>query len=563
MSSTFNVKSEEFQKRFVFSALTAAESADGMRSSYLEGNHLHATIFSSTGVFRMVQKGLDYAAVRSWLDFCHKHHSRLCSKNSFRGLPGFRLIDCQTRRICLWKDIASLPYVTLSYVWGSGSHASTAERALPESLPATVEDALTVALALGYKYLWIDRYCVPQHNSTEKMAQIQNMGTIYGHSDLTIIAAAGDSPTYGLPGVGSTPRMAHPSVVIGSHTFVPLLNDICEQIDQSTWSQRGWTYQEGLLCKRQLVFTDTQCYFQCGGMSCLENISLPLEALHISSKQRFRIAYGDEVFRRSIYVRYFSTGAHGEWEADFLRRVNEYKFRSLSHDSDALDAFAGILQTFKRRKVEVENIMGVPLYNGWRRNPGFLVAGLLWKFRVFRVLSEKGNALVDEHNGALQRREEFPSWTWVGWKISKQIEVDFNSTVWHTIQSFTDNSPPNSTCKLSSLVDIDFIISGTSLNWTQYQTEILRRYEKGDLFRLLNLTGWTVELKFPKEAFNSDTTGKVSCGPFTVSREELLSTAIAAKDGGAGLFQEGDEVTVTCILMFCYSVVWHSAKDTK
>ncbi|KAK0620760.1 heterokaryon incompatibility protein-domain-containing protein, partial [Immersiella caudata] len=236
-------------------------------------------------------------------------------------------------------------YVTLSYLWGAASSSPPAEgNNLPDVLPLTIEDALTVTMNLGYRYLWIDRYCIPQDDREEKMAQIQSMKTIYNCSEFTIIAAAGNSPDYGLPGVGQTPRKPHPIMSVGDQTFVPLINNIAEEIDHSAWNQRGWTYQEGLLCRARLVFTDTQSYFQCGGMNCLESVSLPLDAIHIISKQRVRIDCGESP--SSIYLSYFPASTFPWYSIQYTRHVTEYRSRSFSYQSDALDAFAGVLETF-------------------------------------------------------------------------------------------------------------------------------------------------------------------------------------------------------------------------
>ncbi len=47
------------------------------------------------------------------------------------------------------------------------------------------------------------------------------------------------------------------------------------EVQRSRWNTRGWTYQEGLLARRRLVFTGSQCYFQCGAMCRVESISVP------------------------------------------------------------------------------------------------------------------------------------------------------------------------------------------------------------------------------------------------------------------------------------------------
>jgi hypothetical protein len=75
-----------------------------------------------------------------------------------------------------------------------------------EKLPATIRDAIIVVLALGYRYLWIDRYCIEQADCPARHSQIQQMGNIYNSASITIIAAAGSTPYHGLPGVSQTPR---------------------------------------------------------------------------------------------------------------------------------------------------------------------------------------------------------------------------------------------------------------------------------------------------------------------------------------------------------------------
>lgn len=125
---------------------------------------------------------------------------------------------------------------------------------LPRNLPRGIENAMEATTEMGFRYLWIDRYCIRQDDdSAAKHAQIQNMNLVYGSSALTIIAAAGLDPSYGLPGIGSTARDEQQSVRIGNRTVVVINNDVKEQIRASKWDSRAWTYQEAYLSKRRLV----------------------------------------------------------------------------------------------------------------------------------------------------------------------------------------------------------------------------------------------------------------------------------------------------------------------
>lgn len=115
-------------------------------------------------------------------------------------------------------------------------------------IPATIQDAMTVTVTLGHRYLWVDRYCVDQSDPEEKQQQIQQRGQIYGASAVTIIAAAGADPSHGLPGVGSRSRMQTPiSRVIRGRIMVGMHHDARVLVASSVWNTRAWTYQEAML----------------------------------------------------------------------------------------------------------------------------------------------------------------------------------------------------------------------------------------------------------------------------------------------------------------------------
>jgi hypothetical protein len=88
-----------------------------------------------------------------------------------------------------------------------------------------VEDAFSVCKEIGIEYLWVDRYCIPQDPNVARH-QVANMDSVYAGSALTIIAAAGDDPHYGLPGVREKLRPPQPHVKVGSYTLVSTLTNI-------------------------------------------------------------------------------------------------------------------------------------------------------------------------------------------------------------------------------------------------------------------------------------------------------------------------------------------------
>ncbi|KAI1340598.1 heterokaryon incompatibility protein-domain-containing protein [Xylariaceae sp. FL0016] len=162
---------------------------------------------------------IDWETVKNCLRFCEENHPECKGQNSTQPLL---VIDCLT------EDLIRLPhpgdnYVTLSYVWGNSSAiGSQQQKYLLTNAPRLIKDAIVIVKSLGLRYLWVDRYCIPQDDDQEKHALIQKMGTIYSNSKLTLVAACANDPNYPIPGV-MLPRIhlqKQPYLRIRGFTFV-------------------------------------------------------------------------------------------------------------------------------------------------------------------------------------------------------------------------------------------------------------------------------------------------------------------------------------------------------
>jgi Heterokaryon incompatibility protein (HET) len=338
---------------------------------------------------------IDFSLLRSWIRACQEQHSHCCDRpeRPFTHRP--RYINCLTRII---EDASPTDgYVALSYVWGNVPvEKDIADNSiLRDSLPATIEDAIRVTEKLGYRYLWVDRYCIPQDEEKEKMRQIQQMDLIYQRAEVVIIAAFGDDPTHGLPGVGQTPRTYQPRVKRGSHVLASTMQDPKLLINSSVWRTRAWTYQEGLLARRRLVFTEEQVYFECWGMNRRETVDLDVDAVEINH------------FIPRPGLR--SPGAGGR---AILQNIAAFTTRELTKESDILNAFTGILNVYARADPAVHSYWGVPILPSTFKCPGDtqytltqgFISGLCWK------------SLIPG-----RRRPGFPSWSWAGWKDTHAV----------------------------------------------------------------------------------------------------------------------------------------------
>ncbi|KAK9776534.1 putative Heterokaryon incompatibility domain-containing protein [Seiridium cardinale] len=369
---------------------------------------------------------VDYQSISSWITYCQTHHTGVCVTSS-PLVPGLQLIDCAKRRIV--KAKASYQYCALSYVWGSPgertrqqSISETREKLLLVSkLPQSLEDAIEVTKKLGFQYLWIDQYCIDQDDLEQKHHQISRMDSIYARADVTIIAAAGEDQEYGLPGVRSTVRVAQPQAQVEDLQLISTMGDPRNAIEDAKWSTRGWTYQEAVLSRRRVVFTDTVVYFECNQMNCCETIQLSLDILHRHDKMAFMGFMRSGCFSGRAgqaefesFNKHHNTGPDSHVLQTYVH-IGNYASRQLSYESDSLRAFAGIMSHLSR-ETEQSYLWGIP-YDG-----GYKLKDSRRAHRWSSTARSLARSLCWFHMApGVRRKHGFPSWAWAGWADKPQF----------------------------------------------------------------------------------------------------------------------------------------------
>lgn len=236
-------------------------------------------------------RNVNFALLRHWTTRCERWHGDSCGEDGVagRGLPSnLRLIDVRRRRIVTVSTslYRKCSYLTLSYVWGveamrseTGTIPQTLTRSmvtkdsngrentsLPNNLPRTIEDAIYLTKELGFDYIWVDALCIVQDDPPEeKNKSLKRMDAIYNCSALTIVAASGCHADVGIPGIGLH-RTNAPYVESIEKMHISTMSPSYTDLENSrslTWNKRGWTFQEKILAKRLLLFTDYQVYFKC------------------------------------------------------------------------------------------------------------------------------------------------------------------------------------------------------------------------------------------------------------------------------------------------------------
>jgi hypothetical protein len=405
-------------------------------------------------------KSIDFDnSIRHWVQCCEQEHS-CCERveSSASSLQGMKLIDCKLRQIV--PAAPSYKYSALSYVWGtsrSGDEDECVDNILPTTLPRTIEDAVSVTKVLGLRYLWIDRYCIDQENNAEKQIQIQQMDLIYQNAFVTIVAAAGTDPHFGLPGVGATPRTPQPTVWIKGRCLVSTLSNPKLLIKASKWMQRAWTYQENFFSTRRIVFTEQQVYYEC------------------------RYGTAHETWRNfldSDISHLLDPDALGEnHPTDICRLLEQYCGRELSIDSDAIRAFEGVFHNYWRRH-HVHQYLGIPIL------PLSMTSGRFGSLEsLYRSRGEAFAAALTWCNQAPgTRRSLFPTWSWAGWTVP----INYEGHSWQLeLKLFVEGND-------RSLSDVD-----------ELSDVLLDQGIPGSSDKFIHIEAWTIPIDlrhFPDEA---------------------------------------------------------------
>lgn len=380
--------------------------------------HQNTHIFSP----RIIPHTVDFSLITQWLGYCKSRHKRLCG-SKVSQLSNLKVVDCNSLSII--PAPSSCLYVALSYVWSRENRElqvfkpdqNNATALQLQHLPRSIQDAITVTKGIGFQYLWVDRFCINQGDPNEKHYQIQNMDLIYRGAEITIIAAAGSDEAYGLPGVGLTPRVPQLTATVQDVQVICTMMHPHHSILGSSWSTRGWTYQEAVLSRRRIVFTDCQVYFECDAMNCYESLRGDLDTLHTKTKDKSLMMLHNGIFGgregqcfAPSDIESYSLSAALE---RYLRLITNYSSRDLTFEDDSLNAFTGIARHLEKSIYPFFHLWGLPFPSpSLTPTPSddrkYLSVALLWAHIC--------NADPDLKEVKASRRPAFPSWSWAGWK---------------------------------------------------------------------------------------------------------------------------------------------------
>ncbi|KAK1752790.1 heterokaryon incompatibility protein-domain-containing protein [Echria macrotheca] len=289
------------------------------------------------------------SALAAWVEECCHSHSKC--PNPLPQLPKrVLLINNRTwpPTVRLHESLGKQArYTCLSYCWGQFRPACLTFRSTLEanrqsiawqSLPKLFQDAVIATSKLGLFYLWIDSMCIIQDDIQDWRAESAKMAAIYENAFITICAAAARSSNEGL--FTQPPQHFKPSSLAadtdGTTVFVRRKHrhPYWHRMDSAfPLLSRAWAYQESLLSRRLIYFTNTEIVWECRGMRRFQ-CGLPETDDHVMISQTGRQMGWENVF--------------DIWE----NIVRDYSRLSLTFQNDKLPALSGIATKVARHHRE-------------------------------------------------------------------------------------------------------------------------------------------------------------------------------------------------------------------
>jgi hypothetical protein len=363
------------------------------------------------------------------------------------------------------------------------------------------------------------------------------MGEIYEAAQITLVAAAGNDASHGLPGVHPKHRPEAGYQKLNSVNILEAfdLRKVYSATTASTWASRAWTFQEFYRARRRLIFTEEASMFVCNSgirheiyeetdSFAAEDTLIPwlppcplLDSLASNGTP-------DPIHRAMYYL-------------------EDYSDRALSLDSDALNAILGALQPLA--KEHIFQISGVPFrqhaladnvaaglsYRGESTVKGTLcnICGLrerqvrICARETKSVCTHRGEvemALLWYHDLIHRRRRGFPSWSPIAWtgKISWYKSWVSDEPILHSFRAMLVTE--GETHQLSTLVPTQNYSSTNKLQWLEFKARtVALELVDGGLWWLQSTTEGSFQVAMPLS-----NEYKAVCGPhWDVDPSQLLA----------------------------------------
>lgn len=367
---------------------------------------------------RRINRNHSLELARKWLQHCEEQHSCLATglgSSSISSVPSPQLFLVDVRKNCLVQSTTKARYVALSYVWSKDESLKLstsnivslqqpgALRVARPPIASVIAEAMHIVEKIGETYLWVDALCIVQDDNGMTSGLVDSMDQVYGYAVLTIIAGTVNGATLGAHRDGCSSQAIEK---VQGLRLVSALPDIKTVTSRSRWSTRAWTFQEAILSRRCLIFTEQQLYFRCLIDYCCEDViegSSRKVDLH-PARPQVPLSSLESLLSPSLQNR-----MEGKAFEKYVLLIREYSSRQMTFPNDVIRAFTGIA-----------NALG-KYYSGH----GFLL-GLPQE--IFDLAMLWYHTAPAKRRGAIAFKEvesvecDWPSWSWTRWITSIDYE---------------------------------------------------------------------------------------------------------------------------------------------
>lgn len=344
---------------------------------------------------------------------CIRSHA-FCNSSQAWETPGFlptRLIcvetTCGDDMDVVLMNGADIPngsaYVALSHCWGKTPiQCITTKETLADrmrcipwaTLPRTFQDAITFVRGLRVQYLWIDSICIIQNDTQDWERESTKMLSVYQNAHVTLAGVYAEDSSGGLFSKleQGRPVLIQPLEESSDYGYVQKSHRFRKRdSDTSPLFTRAWAFQERLVARRVLFFTEYEIHWEClNGVECQCGRDADHEdALRrgggVLPKNEFRkYAYGPQMISDVL----LDDEVYSFWH----RLVERYSKLNLTVQSDKLPGIAAVAKMMQSRR------------------PGQAYFAGLWSGSLIRDLQWR----ADENHRLLPRPTPptAPTWSW-------------------------------------------------------------------------------------------------------------------------------------------------------
>lgn len=294
--------------------------------------------------------------------------------------PPTRLLDLHSiypnARLVNTDPNCTYRYVALSYCWGSPTatprgqqeyrllypHVSAEDGTWREhtsciivnGMPQLLQEAITVARAVGIDFIWVDALCIVQNDALDKDNELRRMGEYYHGAEFTLAAsnAAGVQESFlrrdnvkWMPHAFtllsedySYPHMKQPERKVVRAGLAHRQQDPRRLILEGPLWSRAWTYQENALSRRVIHFDEADDIWECR------------QEIVIAARN----GDGESDINQLKMTPLCRMIGSGEWESV----VETYTSRLLTYPSDKLPAISALAERMAGR-LESEYVAGL------------------------------------------------------------------------------------------------------------------------------------------------------------------------------------------------------------